>query len=263
MQLNSPNVLTKWPLASVVKEEKIVVSRSCAVGLSEDQRQPWRGEVHFLNCETLDVKYDFSVADSIVLESGCVFYILGCCFPKEWGEHSIFLSNHLIVLLFKKKKQLPAFALGQGTWVPEEQQGVRATDILPSRVRSESVRCTGRGWGVSGLDTPCWLLAWDPGASPSPQTPAPASRHPGPEGQGSLEARRCGRIAITIIITIAISITIFASCSPQGLFQVPQVLGQQLSIVRSDAIPAPGLTTQLLYFAFSVLRVITFSGFLF
>lgn len=126
MQLNSPNVLTKWPLASVVKEEKIVVSRSCAVGLSEDQRQPWRGEVHFLNCETLDVKYDFSVADSIVLESGCVFYILGCCFPKEWGEHSIFLSNHLIVLLFKKKKtknnSLP-LPLVRGPGCPRSSRG--------------------------------------------------------------------------------------------------------------------------------------------
>lgn len=150
MQLNSPNVLTKWPLASVVKEEKIVVSRSCAVGLSEDQRQPWRGEVHFLSCETLDVKYDFSVADSIVLESGCVFYILGCCFPKEWGEHSIFLSNHLIVLLFKKKKQKTTPCLcpwsgdlgargaagGQGHWHSPLACEVRVSEVHRKGLRS-------------------------------------------------------------------------------------------------------------------------------
>ena len=34
-----------------------------------------KGEVHFLNCETLDVKYDFSVADSIILRVWlCVLY---------------------------------------------------------------------------------------------------------------------------------------------------------------------------------------------
>lgn len=116
---------------------------------------------------TLNEKYHFSGADGVILESGYGFCITGRWFPKEREQkqlglpvespHSVFLETSL------------AFALRD--WVPEQLWCARATvthqshcshSLVPTQVGSEpEVHRKGPQeiLFVSGLDTPCLLLA--------------------------------------------------------------------------------------------------------
>lgn len=96
-------------------------------------------------------------------------------------------------------------------------------------------------------------------AGHSLQIPAPAFRclEFGSARALTWPAAEEGFTIITVIITIAISITIWASCSHEMPFQVPE---SWPAAIPDQLQSSPGLTTQLL-FCFSVLPAITFSGF--